>query len=126
MIEAQICRDLHPDSGLLLDDGYQHLPLHKDVTILLDPPDLENVVQPSGPYREPRSTDGCARRGRAGQVQAERTDGLAPHGEGRDARDRDAGQRRARDRRGRSGSLTRSRHYGFRARTRSCCRTTTN
>jgi tetraacyldisaccharide 4'-kinase len=54
---AQICRDLHPDSVLLLDDGFQHLPLHKDVTILLDPPDLENRwCMPSGPYREPRST----------------------------------------------------------------------
>jgi tetraacyldisaccharide 4'-kinase len=54
---AQICRDLHPQAVLLLDDGFQHLPLHKDVTIVLDPPDLENRwPMPSGPYREPRST----------------------------------------------------------------------
>ena len=54
---AQICRDLHPGAVLLLDDGYQHLPLHKDVTILLDPPDMENRwCMPSGPYREPRTT----------------------------------------------------------------------
>jgi tetraacyldisaccharide 4'-kinase len=54
---AQICRDLYPSAVLLLDDGYQHLPLYKDVTILLDPPDLENRwCLPSGPYREPRTT----------------------------------------------------------------------
>ena len=54
---AQICRDLHPNAVLLLDDGYQHLPLFKDVTILLDPDDLENRwCMPSGPYREPRGT----------------------------------------------------------------------
>ncbi len=58
---AQICRDLFPDAVFLMDDGFQHLPLHKDVTILLDPPDLENRwCLPSGPYREPRST-GCQR-----------------------------------------------------------------
>ncbi len=54
---AQICRDLHPEAVLLLDDGYQHLPLHKDVTILLDPDDIDNRwCMPSGPYREPRGT----------------------------------------------------------------------
>jgi tetraacyldisaccharide 4'-kinase len=54
---AQICRDLHPTAVLLLDDGFQHLPLHKDVSIVLDPPELENRwCLPSGPYREPRST----------------------------------------------------------------------
>lgn len=57
VIAAQICRDLHPDAVLLLDDGFQHLPLEKDVTILLDPADLENRwPMPSGPYREPRAT----------------------------------------------------------------------
>lgn len=54
---AQICRDIHPQAVLVLDDGYQHLPLYKDVTILLDPPELENRwCMPSGPYREPRTT----------------------------------------------------------------------
>ncbi len=54
---AQICRDLFPTAVLLMDDGYQHLPLHKDVTILLDPVDIENRwCLPSGPYREPRAT----------------------------------------------------------------------
>lgn len=54
---AQVCRDLHPEAVLLLDDGFQHLPLHKDVSIVLDPPELENRwPMPSGPYREPRST----------------------------------------------------------------------
>ena len=54
---AQICRDLHRDAVLLMDDGFQHLPLHIDVSILLDPPDLANRwCFPSGPYREPRTT----------------------------------------------------------------------
>lgn len=57
VIAAQICRDLHPEAVLLLDDGHQHLPLEKDVTILLDPEDIENRwPMPSGPYREPRTT----------------------------------------------------------------------
>ena len=54
---AQICRDLHPNSVLLLDDGFQHLPLKKDISILIDPPEVRNrFCMPSGPYREPRST----------------------------------------------------------------------
>ena len=54
---AQICRDLYPDATLLLDDGFQHLPLAKDVTIVLDVPDYHNrFCLPSGPYREPRAT----------------------------------------------------------------------
>lgn len=53
---AEICRDLYPNSILLLDDGFQHLPLYKDITILLDPSDIVNsFCLPSGPYREPRS-----------------------------------------------------------------------
>ena len=57
VVAAQICRDLHPKAVLVLDDGHQHLPLEKDVTILLDPEDIENRwPMPSGPYREPRST----------------------------------------------------------------------
>lgn len=54
---AQICRDTHPNAVLLLDDGFQHLPLYKDVTIILDPIEVENnFCLPAGPYREPRTT----------------------------------------------------------------------
>lgn len=44
-----------PGSVLVLDDGFQHLPLHKHVTIILDALDPANALPfPSGPYREPR------------------------------------------------------------------------
>jgi tetraacyldisaccharide 4'-kinase len=44
-----------PGSVLVLDDGFQHLPLHKHVTIILDARDPANELPfPSGPYREPR------------------------------------------------------------------------
>jgi tetraacyldisaccharide 4'-kinase len=44
-------------SVLVLDDGFQHLPLIKDISIVLDPPDLENRwMIPAGPYREPRGS----------------------------------------------------------------------
>jgi tetraacyldisaccharide 4'-kinase len=40
---------------MVLDDGFQHLPLIKDISIVLDPPELANRwMMPSGPYREPR------------------------------------------------------------------------
>ena len=54
---AQICRDLYPNAVLLLDDGLQHLPLYKDISIVLDPSEVMNAFcLPSGPYREPRVT----------------------------------------------------------------------
>ncbi len=53
---AQICSQTCPDAVLLLDDGYQHLPLKKDVSIIIDDPDPANpFCLPAGPYREPRS-----------------------------------------------------------------------
>src|SRR5579885_1414322 len=51
---AKICNKTHPDAVLLLDDGFQHLPLAKDLTILLDPPAENGHCLPAGPYREPR------------------------------------------------------------------------
>lgn len=41
------------DRVLVLDDGFQHLPLEKDITILLDPPSTNRFCLPAGPYREP-------------------------------------------------------------------------
>jgi len=45
-----------PGAVLLMDDGFQHLPLQKHGTIVLDPPSPDNRwCLPAGPYREPRS-----------------------------------------------------------------------
>lgn len=52
---AKLCHERFPKAVLLLDDGFQHLRLHLDVSIVLDPPEIENsFCLPSGPYREPR------------------------------------------------------------------------
>lgn len=45
----------HPGAVLLMDDGFQHLPLRKDVCIVLDPErPVNSFCLPAGPYREPR------------------------------------------------------------------------
>ncbi|MFN8219214.1 MAG: tetraacyldisaccharide 4'-kinase [Fimbriimonadales bacterium] len=52
---AEICAERHPNAVLLMDDGFQHLPLKKDLSILLDPEKPRNAwCLPAGPYREPR------------------------------------------------------------------------
>ncbi len=52
---AEIARASHPDAVLLLDDGFQHLPLRKHLGILLDDEAPTNRrCLPAGPYREPR------------------------------------------------------------------------
>ncbi|MCW5942596.1 MAG: tetraacyldisaccharide 4'-kinase [Fimbriimonadaceae bacterium] len=57
VLAAARCHERFPDSVLLLDDGFQHLPLRKDLAILLDEPTPENArCLPAGPYREPRSS----------------------------------------------------------------------
>ena len=50
---ANLCAEKFPDAVLLLDDGFQHLPLHKDFCILLDPPIANHFCLPAGPYRQP-------------------------------------------------------------------------
>lgn len=56
VLAASLCRDRFPDAVLVLDDGFQHLPLRKDLTIVLDESRPENTrCLPAGPYREPRS-----------------------------------------------------------------------
>jgi tetraacyldisaccharide 4'-kinase len=55
VLAAEICHESHRDAILLMDDGFQHLPLKKHVSILLDPPKPFNrLCLPAGPYREPR------------------------------------------------------------------------
>lgn len=51
---ARICEQEMPHAIMLMDDGFQHLPLKKHVTILLDPPNSNKACLPAGPYREPR------------------------------------------------------------------------
>ncbi len=52
---AELVHASYPDSVLVMDDGFQHLPLKKDITILLDEADPPNrLTLPAGPYREPR------------------------------------------------------------------------
>lgn len=53
---AELCEAHFPDHVLLMDDGFQHLPLKKDVSLLLDETEPRNTrCLPAGPYREPRA-----------------------------------------------------------------------
>lgn len=52
---GQLCHANFPQAVLLLDDGFQHLPLAKDISILLDEPRPNRLCLPAGPYREPSS-----------------------------------------------------------------------
>lgn len=52
---AEICHERFPHAVLLMDDGFQHLPLTKHISIVLDPRRANQMCLPSGPYREPRS-----------------------------------------------------------------------
>ncbi len=54
-LAAQLCADHFPTAVLLMDDGFQHLPLKKDLSIILDPSSPQNrLCLPAGPYREGR------------------------------------------------------------------------
>ncbi|MBC8063616.1 MAG: tetraacyldisaccharide 4'-kinase [Chlorobia bacterium] len=55
VLAAELCANSFPNSLLLMDDGFQHLPLKKDLTVILDPERPRNrMCLPAGPYREPR------------------------------------------------------------------------
>ena len=54
-LAAELCNKHFPGSILLLDDGFQHLPLKKDLSIILDSSQPKNrMCLPAGPYREAR------------------------------------------------------------------------
>lgn len=53
---AKVVENAYPQAILLMDDGLQHMPLAKDVSIALDPPNPNQLTFPAGPYREPRKT----------------------------------------------------------------------
>ncbi len=56
VLAAEICHREFPDAILLMDDGFQHLPLQKDISILIDAPETNHFVLPAGPNREPQSS----------------------------------------------------------------------
>ena len=51
---AELAHTNWPDSVLLMDDGFQHLPLKKRCSIVLDAPGGNPFCLLAGPYREPR------------------------------------------------------------------------
>lgn len=53
---AEVCAENHPNAILLMDDGFQHMPLAKDLSIILDPATPNGFTFPAGPYRESRGT----------------------------------------------------------------------
>jgi tetraacyldisaccharide 4'-kinase len=56
VLAAELVHDSFPGAVLLMDDGFQHLPLAKDISILIEDPFSKNQhCLPAGPYREPRS-----------------------------------------------------------------------
>lgn len=70
VLAAKIAEERFPTSCLVLDDGFQHLPLFKDLTIIIDPVKPQNpFCLPAGPYREPRSNRKLANLVLPGQFQ---------------------------------------------------------
>lgn len=56
VLAAQIAADKFPGHVMVMDDGFQHKPLKKHLSVLLDPDRVANAMcLPAGPYREPRS-----------------------------------------------------------------------
>ena len=55
VLAATLVHEARPGAVMLMDDGFQHLPLRKTLSLVLDPPDPPNRrCLPAGPYREPR------------------------------------------------------------------------
>lgn len=52
---ARQVAERHPEAVLLMDDGFQHLPLVKHVQIVLKPTSNNRMCLPAGPLREPES-----------------------------------------------------------------------
>ncbi|MDI9635693.1 tetraacyldisaccharide 4'-kinase [Kamptonema cortianum] len=56
VMAAELASQNFSDHILLMDDGYQHLPLDTDVRILVDPPLNNRFCFPAGSFREPNWT----------------------------------------------------------------------
>lgn len=55
VLAAQLVHERYPNGVLLMDDGFQHLPLRKTLTFVLDEAKPKNpFCLPAGPYREGR------------------------------------------------------------------------
>ena len=55
VMAAQLVHENFPDAVLLMDDGFQHLPLKKKFSLIIDDGTNHNrACLPAGPYREPR------------------------------------------------------------------------
>ena len=55
VLAAKLAHQNFPNAVLLMDDGFQHLPLKKALAIIVDPKAPTNpFCLPAGPYREPR------------------------------------------------------------------------
>lgn len=52
VLAAQLCEEHFPGAILVMDDGFQHLPVAKTLCIVLDPPTRNRFCLPAGPYRE--------------------------------------------------------------------------
>lgn len=55
VMAAQLVHQFYAGSLLLMDDGFQHLPLKKTASLVLDESPKNSHCLPAGPYREPRS-----------------------------------------------------------------------
>lgn len=55
VLAARLAHEMDPGAVLVMDDGFQHLPVRKHVTLLIDPNPANERCLPAGPYREPRS-----------------------------------------------------------------------
>ncbi len=82
VLAAEFCHREFPGAVLLMDDGYQHLPLRKHVSILLDPERGNSRCLPAGPYREPRANAARADLVLPGAFKAVTTALLPPGTEG--------------------------------------------
>jgi tetraacyldisaccharide 4'-kinase len=60
VLAAELAHTRDPGAVLLMDDGFQHLPLRKHIGLLIDPAPDNRACLPAGPYREPWSNRGRA------------------------------------------------------------------
>lgn len=56
VVAAKLCEEHFPGTVLLMDDGFQHMPISKGISIILDPKTHNSFTFPAGPYREPRKS----------------------------------------------------------------------